>query len=100
MNDEKTNDTETRQPDISTTQDLHTFLLNVRDKLGDRSAAPVYALSALNHVMNLPNVYDLLDKDNKEIARDIWLRLKQSGFQLKNPPLLFGGDGEDATANS
>lgn len=89
-----------QQHDIRTKEELREFLMNVRDKLADRSAAPIYALSALNHVMNMPNIYELLDKENKETARDIWLRLKQSGFQLKNPPLLFGPDGEDVSAVS
>lgn len=70
--------------------DLKTFLTAVRDKMTDDVAPPIYVLSALNHVMNLPKIYELLDNDNKEIARDIWLRLKQAGVQVKNPPLLFG----------
>lgn len=75
---------------------LRDFLLNIRDKMTERSAAPIYALSALNYVMSNAEVYGLLDNENKEIARDIWLRLKQSGFQLKDPPLLFG-EGESGT---
>jgi hypothetical protein len=74
---------------IDTKENLKEFLLNIRDKMADRTAAPIYALTALNHVMTLPNAGDLLADENKEIARDIWLRLKQAGFQLKNPPVLF-----------
>ena len=95
MNEEKKAEAEERQQEIKSKEDLREFLLNIRDKMADGSAAPIYALSALNHVMTLPNVYDVLDKENKETARDIWLRLRQAGFQLKNPPLLFGMDGED-----
>jgi hypothetical protein len=43
----------------------------------------------MNFVLNLPNIYNLLDNENKELARDIWLRIKQSGMQLRNPPMLF-----------
>ncbi len=82
---------------ISTKEQLKEFLQNVRDKLADSTAAPVYAMSALNHVMNLANIYTLLDKGNKELARDIWLRLKQAGLQLKNPPMLF--DAEEDVAS-
>jgi hypothetical protein len=77
---------------IATKEALKEFLLNIRDKMEDRSASPIYALAALNHVMNLADIGALLDKENKELARDVWLRLKQSGFQLKNPPLLFDAE--------
>lgn len=83
---------------ITSKADLKTFLLDVRDKMTEETAPPIYALGAINHVLNLPDVYTLLDNDNKELARDIWLRLKQSGFQVRNPPLLFGPD--EAVAES
>lgn len=74
---------------ISTKEELKTFLLGIRDRMTDQSAAPIYAVSAVNYALNLPAIYTLLDNENKEIARDIWLRIKQSGMQLRNPPLLF-----------
>ena len=77
---------------IKTKADLKAFLQNIRDKMTEEVAAPLFAASAMNHVLNLENVYDLLGKENKEIARDIWLRLKQSGLQLRNPSLLFTAD--------
>lgn len=84
--------------EISSKADLKTFLLNVRDKMAENAAPPIYAVSAVNHALQLPDIYNLLDNDNKEIARDIWLRLKQSGLQLRNPPMLFGADEEDLVA--
>lgn len=78
--------------DVNSRKDLKSFLLNIQDKLTDGTAAPVYALSAMNRLMTLPNIYDCLDKENKELARDVWLRIKQAGFQVKNPPLLFSED--------
>lgn len=83
--------------EITTKTKLKEYLLNVRDKMTDGSAAPVYALSAINYVLSLPKVYSILDEPNKEIARDIWLRIKQSGFQIKNPILLFGEEDSIAT---
>ncbi len=85
---------------IVTTADLKTFLLNVRDKMTEEIAAPIYALSALNHVMSLTNIYQLLDNECKEIARDIWLRLRQAGLQLRNPPMLFGDDETISSVNT
>ena len=101
MNDKKTPKAKVTKPStqdkegvtmISTKADLKTFLVNIRDKMTDKSAAPVYVLSAMNHILNLPDIYELLDKPNKEVARDIWLRLKQYGCQVATPPLLFGED--------
>ena len=77
---------------ISTKQDLKEFLLNIRDKMTEGVAPPIFVASAMNDFMNLDGIYKLLNKENKEIARDIWLRLVQSGLQLKTPQLLFGGE--------
>lgn len=77
---------------ITTAADLKAFLQSVRDKMTEEVAAPIYAMSAMNRVLNMSNIYDLLDNDNKEIARDIWLRLKQAGMQLHTPPLLFSAE--------
>ena len=78
--------------EINTTQDLKNFLSNVRDRLREQSAAAIFALSALNYAMSHPKIYELLDNENKELARDVFLRLKQSGLQVKSPPMLFGAD--------
>jgi len=78
--------------------DLKVFLESIRDKMTDGTAAPVYAASALNHVLNHPQIYDILDKANKELARDIWLRIKQAGLQMKNPPMLFSPEEDVLTA--
>ncbi len=82
--------------EISTAKDLKESLLTIRDRMTEGVAAPINALSAMNHILNIPEVSSLLNKENKEVARDIWLRIKQSGVQLKNPPLLFSADEEVA----
>jgi hypothetical protein len=79
---------------ITTTAELKTFLTNMLDKVKEDAAPPIYIASAMNHVLNISDIYTLLDNESRELARDIWLRLKASGFQVKNPPLLFPeGDG-------
>jgi hypothetical protein len=75
---------------LTTADELKNFLNGIRDKMSEGSAAPIYAMTAMNYIMNEPAIYKLLTEENKEIARDIWLRLKHAGIQLKNPPLLFG----------
>ena len=82
----------TKAVTIQNSAELKDFLLGLRDKMEDRTAAPIIVLAAMNHVMNLANVNSLLDPECKELARDIWLRLKQAGIHVKNPPLLFEPD--------
>jgi hypothetical protein len=86
--------------EIKTKAHLKAFLNNIRDRITDNGAAPIYAMSAMNHVMTLPAIYDLLDNENKEIARDIWLRIKQSGLQVRMPSLLFSADEIEARAST
>ncbi|MFO0415936.1 MAG: hypothetical protein ACK5Y6_01490 [Pseudomonadota bacterium] len=82
---------------ITTKADLCAFITDVRDKLLKDEAAPIFAMSAMQQVMSLDAIYDLLDKDNKEILQEIWVKLSQSGFHLRKPPLLFG-DAEGTAA--
>jgi hypothetical protein len=82
---------------IATKADLCAFITDVRDKLLKDEAAPIFAMAAMNQVMSLDAIYDLLDKENKEILQEIWVKLSQSGFHLRKPPLLFGdADGSVA----
>lgn len=73
---------------ISSQAELKIFLISLQDKLnGD--AAPIYAVSAMNHILNLPNIYELLDTETREMMRAIWLKLKASGANVRQPPMLF-----------
>lgn len=92
----KTSSAEGAVGSITSKEELKSFLLSIRDKMAEQSAASIFAVSAVHHVLNLPNIYSLLDNENKEIARDIWLRLKQAGLQLRNPPLLFKPEEEES----
>ena len=81
--------------EVKTSADLKAFLKTVRDGMSSGRSPAVVAMSAVNHILNRPDIGQLLDSDSKEIARDIWLRLKQSGLQVRNPPILFE-NGQDA----
>jgi hypothetical protein len=74
---------------IGTSAELKSFLSNMLDKIKEDAAPAIYIASAMNQVLNMPDIYTLLDNETRELARDIWLRLKASGFQVKNPPVLF-----------
>ena len=75
---------------ITTKADLKAFITEVHDKVLKDQAAPIFAMAAMQQVMSLENVYDLLDSQSKEILQEIWVKLSQSGFHLRKPPLLFG----------
>lgn len=80
---------------IETKEELQSFLEGLRDKLSEGTSPPMFTSSALNFVLNLPNIYELMDEANKEVARDLWLRLKQAGLHLKNPPMWFDASESD-----
>lgn len=82
---------------ITSKSDLRAFITDVRDRVLKDDAAPIFAMSAMQQVMSLDSIYDLLDKENKEILQEIWVKLAQSGLHLRKPPLLFG-DGEALAA--
>lgn len=75
--------------ELKSKEDLKGFLLSIRDRMQDDGLSAIHALSALNFVLNSADVYRLMDNEGKEIARDIFLRIKQAGIQLRNPSLLF-----------
>lgn len=77
---------------ITTVAELKSYLSAVRDRMEDGTGASIYAMSAVNYVFSLEKIYDLLDSENRTTLKEIWLRLKQSGVQVRNPPLLFEGD--------
>lgn len=82
---------------ISSKAELRTFITDVHERLMKDQAAPIFAMSAMQQVMSLDNIYDLLDPQNKEILQEIWVKLSQSGLHLRRPPLLFS-DSEAAAA--
>jgi hypothetical protein len=75
---------------ISTKADLKAFITEVHEKILKDQAPPIFGMAAMQQVMGLENIYDLLDNQSKEILQEIWVKLSQSGFHLRKPPLLFG----------
>lgn len=74
---------------IASAEELCAFISEVRDRLLKDEAAPIFAMTAMQQVMSLDSIYELLDTQNKEILQEIWVKLSQSGFNLRKPPLLF-----------
>ncbi len=82
--------------EIKSVSELKEFLLSIKNQLNEKIAPPIYALTAMNYIFNQEKVYDLFDNDNRELAREIWLALQQSGLHLRKPPLLFAEDDPSA----
>ena len=78
---------------IVTKADLKVFIAEVHEKMLKEQAAPIFAMTAMQQILSLDNIYDLLDSQSKEVLQEIWVKLQQSGFHLRKPPLLFG-EGE------
>ena len=81
--------------ELSSAKEAKKCLLSIRDKMTDNTAPPINVLSVMNYLLSQSEIYDILNDENKEIARDIWLRLRQAGLQVKNPPMLFSPDEDD-----
>ena len=57
---------------IANKADLRTFISDVHDRLLKEQAAPIFAMAAMQQVMSLDNIYDLLDNQNKESVAALW----------------------------
>jgi len=81
--------------DVKTVEDLKKLLTSIRDRLAEGTCPPVFALGTLTHVLGISHIYQILNEENREIARSIWFSLKQKGLQVKAPPLLFDSNESD-----
>jgi len=75
--------------DITTTKKLNSFFKGIDTDLTNGDVAAVYAMTALNHVLNISNISDLLDDSNLKLGQDIWNKCKLAGFNLEDPAILF-----------
>jgi hypothetical protein len=80
--------------EVTTNSELKIFLQSLLDRMGEGQVAPVFALSAINHLLSKQEIFTLFCPETKELARDIWLRIKQSGLQVRNPVFLFAAEAE------
>jgi len=76
--------------EITSKADLKAFLETVRDDLLKEESAPIFAMAAMKQVLTHEGIYEFMDTTSKEMLQEIWVKLSQSGFQLRKPPMLFG----------
>ncbi len=75
---------------ISTKKDVQEVLDTVARRLLESHTSHLHSTLMLNTVLRLPNASELLDEKLKAQAKDLWTKLKSTGLQLVDPPLLFG----------
>ena len=49
----------------------------------------IQSMILLDHMLRLPNAREIFDAELKEQARDLWVKMKSTGLQLNDPPILF-----------
>ncbi len=86
----KTETAATELPKIYTKKELAAFVTEIAGKVVDKEPAYLHSMLAMNHILRQPNLHELLDADLKEQLKDVWLKLKTTGLQLQDPPILFG----------
>lgn len=79
---------------IATKAEMKTFLVSVRDRLMSNAAPPIFGMAAMNHVLQHPELYELVDSGNREVLQEIWVKVSQAGMHVRRPPLLFGDTPE------
>jgi hypothetical protein len=78
--------------------DVQKYLAEIEQQVISSNEAYLHSVVALNEILRLPNASEILDEELKTQCRDIWIKLKSTGIQLNDPPILFGipeGFGEE-----
>ena len=93
-NNQKSNSETSEVEGINSNQALKGFLQGLLDRVSEGQVPPIFAFSMMNHLISSQQICSYFCSDTKELARDIWLRVEQSGLQVRNPVFLFGSDAE------
>ena len=73
-----------------TKKELEAFLSDIACQVVEGGAPPIHSIIALDRILRQPNSHEILDDGLKSQARDLWVKVKSSGFELEDPPILFG----------
>jgi hypothetical protein len=76
-------------------EDVQSILDNVASKIVESNTPYMHSMLLLDHLLRSPNAHEIFDKDLKDQARDLWLKVKSTGLQLSDPPFLFEQSGKD-----
>ena len=75
---------------VYTREEIVVYLTEIAKKVLDTKSSYLHSMLALNELLRLPNAGELFTGDLKDQARDLWLKLKSTGIQINDPPILFG----------
>ena len=75
---------------IYTREEVQEALSSIAQQVVGSQTAYLHSMVLLNQLLRLPNAVELFDADLKSQARDLWVKIKSSGLQLADPPLLAG----------
>jgi hypothetical protein len=71
-------------------KDITAYLADISENLEISSNGCIHSVLALNNLLRQPNAEKLFDEASKKQAQEIWIKIKSTGLQLGDPPLLFG----------
>ncbi len=83
-------------------QALADFISDISSKSVSPNESLLHCAVAINQILINPETSLLLDEDLKSQLKDVWLKLKNTGIDLIDPPGLFGlpeGFDSDGLAN-
>lgn len=75
---------------VYTRAEVQEVLDEIAKRFVASGSAYMHSMLLLNHILRLPNASEIFDDGLKDQAKDLWLKVKSTGLQLTDPPLLFG----------
>src|SRR5262245_46879872 len=81
---------EAGEPKIYTKREIQTFIGEISKRVLEPNTSHLHSVLAINHLLRQANMPELLDNDLRAQLKDLWIKLKSTGMQLNDPPLLFG----------
>lgn len=73
----------------TTKRELTAYLSDLNAQLEESPGNTLHSMVFFNQLLRDPEATKHLDDDLKIQAREIWTRLKESGLELNEPPILF-----------
>jgi hypothetical protein len=74
---------------IYTRSEVREILDAIAHKIIESNTVYMHSMLLINKLLRLPNAREIFDADLKQLARDLWIKMKSTGLQLNDPPLLF-----------
>lgn len=88
-NEVKNEEVPVTEPKVYTKKEVQTFISEISQKVIEPNTSHLHSVLAINHLLRQSNMPELLDNDLKEQLKDLWIKLKSTGVQLNDPPLIF-----------